>query len=135
MVLLGRRTALLAGVAIGGTPGLIAAGLRGAPPGLARSRVELTSGVRSGEVTTSSAVLWGRASGDGRLSVRLSSNGRVLRDIRGGWADERADYTARMILDGLAPGRQYDADLSFTSADGAAGRTERVSFRTAAIHP
>lgn len=135
MVLLGRRTALLAGVAIGGTPGLIAAGLRSAPPSLARSRVELTSGVRSGEVTTSSAVLWGRASGDGRLSVRLSSNGRLLREVTGAWADERTDHTARLILEGLAPGRQYDADLSFTSPDGAVGRTERVSFATAAIQP
>ena len=42
--------------------------------------------------------------------------------MRGPWADERTDHTARVLLHGLAPGRQYDADVSFTSADGTAGR-------------
>lgn len=134
MVLLGRRTTLLAGVAIGATPGLVAWSAQRGTPALARSRVDLTPGVRSGEVTTSSAVLWGRATSAGRLTVRLASAGRVVREIEGAWTDERTDYTARMVLDGLAPGRRYDADLQFTSPDGATGQVERVSFTTAPIH-
>lgn len=134
MVLLGRRTTLMAGVAIGATPGLVAWSVSRGAPALARDRVAVDPGARSGEVTTSSAVLWARAGADGRLGVRLSSNGRVLRDIEGAWADERTDHTARMLLDGLAPGRRYDADLRFTSPDGAIGQIERISFTTAPIH-
>lgn len=134
MVLVGRRTALLAGVVIGGTPGLAVAGLRNGPPALVRDRVQLASGARSGEVTTSSAVLWARASTDARLRVRLSSNGRLLREVTGAWADERTDRTARLILTGLAPGRRYDAEVSFTAPDGSSGAPERVSFSTAPLH-
>ena len=133
MVLLGRRATLMAGVAIGATPGLVAwAAGRGAPS-LVRDRVAAT-GARSGEVTTSSAVLWSRAAADGRLEARISSNGRVLRELEGAWTDERTDRTARIVLDGLAPGRRYDADLWFTDGDGAPGPVERISFTTAPIH-
>lgn len=134
MVLVGRRAALAAGVAIGGAPGLVVAGLRGGSPSLVRDRVRLTSGARSGEVTTSSAVLWARASADARMSVRLSSNGRQLRRMSGGWADRRTDHTARLMLDGLAPGRRYDAEVSFTGADGTQSAPELISFSTAPVH-
>ena len=99
------------------------------------SGVELTHGARSGEVTTDSAVLWGRASGAGRMAVRLASNGRLLRTLRGPWADERTDHTARLAADG-ARARPVGTTptISFTSADGVAGQTERVSF-THRAHP
>ena len=45
------------------------------------------------------------------MAVRLASNGRLLRTVRGSWADERTDHTARLQLDGLAPGRRYDATI------------------------
>lgn len=121
-------------MAIGATPGAVAWSVRKGAPRLVRERVSLTSGARSGEVTTSSAVLWARAAADGRLDARISSNGRVLRELQGVWADERTDHTARLVLDGLAPGRRYDADLWFTGPDGAAGERQRVSFTTAPIH-
>lgn len=125
---------MLAGVAIGGTPGVVISQLRRAAPYLTRERLDLPFGARSGEVTTDSAVLWARSSGDGRLSVRLSSNGRVLRSVRGAWADKRTDHTARLLMEGLAPGRRYDATLWFTAADGTAGRAEQISFNTAPVH-
>ncbi|MBZ5737711.1 alkaline phosphatase D family protein [Nocardioides mangrovi] len=134
MVLLGRRAALAAGVAIGGTPGLVVAGLRSGSASLVRDRIHLTSGARSGEVTTSSAVLWARASADARMSVRLSSNGRLVRRMSGGWADERTDHTARLMVDGLAPGRRYDAEVSFTAPDGTSSAPELISFSTAPVH-
>ena len=130
----GRRSALLGGVGIGATPGLLAAGWPGRAPGQVRQRLSLTHGARSGEVTTDSAVLWARSSGPGRMAVRLESNGRLLRTLRGPWADHRTDHTARLQLKGLAPGRRYDATIWFSSDDGATGQTERVSFSTAPIH-
>jgi alkaline phosphatase D len=120
---------------MGAAPGLVVYGAGRVAPGLVRNRLELTSGARSGEVTTSSAVLWGRASGEGRMTVTLSSNGRRVRALRGPWTDARTDHTARMRLDGLAPGRTYEADVAFTAADGTVGRPERISFSTATVHP
>ena len=131
---IGRRSALLAGVAIGGAPGLVAYGGGRSSPGQLRQRLELTSGARSGEVTTDSAIVWARSSGDGRMAVRLSSNGRVLRTVPGPWADGRSDHTARVLLEGLAPGRAYDVDVSF-GADGTGGVPERISFSTPSIQP
>lgn len=120
---------------MGATPALLATAWFGRPPAQVRERLSLTHGARSGEVTTDSAVLWARSSGPGRMSVRLESNGRRLRSLRGPWVDERTDNTGRMHLRGLAPGRRYDASIWFTHSNGAVGQTERVSFSTAPIHP
>jgi alkaline phosphatase D len=130
---IGRRTTLVAGVGIGAVPGLMVARLGGSPAQL-RDRDVLPSGVRTGEVTTSSAVIWSRALRQGQLMVRLSSNGRRLRSVRGSWTDSRADYTARLELTGLAPGRDYEATVWFAAPDGTESTRERVSFRTAPIH-
>ena len=119
---------------VGATPGLLAAGWPGRAPGQVRQRLSHTHGARSGEVTTDSAVLWARSSGRGRMAVRLESNGRELRSLPGPWVDHRTDHTGRVHLRGLAPGRRYDATISFTDDDGAVGQTERVSFSTAPIH-
>jgi alkaline phosphatase D len=125
-------------MSIGATPGLVAAGwpgrMLGPAPGQVRQRLSLTHGARSGEVTTDSAVLWARSSGSGRMTVRLESNGRVLRSLRGPRVDDRTDNTGRVQLRQLAPGRRYDATIWFTGDDGAVGQTERVSFSTAPIH-
>ena len=138
MVQLGRRTTLLAGVGIGAAPALgLGAVSRWRPgaPAQVRDRIDLPTGARSGEVSTDSAVVWARAGGEGRMSVRLRSNGRTLRSLRGPWTDARTDHTARLHLTGLAPGRQYDADVWFSGPDGTRGRTERIAFRTAPAHP
>src|SRR5262245_21910561 len=82
-----RRTAILGGVAIGATPLVLSATLPRLGPGHLRRRLTMTHGARSGEVTTNSAVIWARASGPGLMSVRLHSNGRLLRTVRGSWAD------------------------------------------------
>ena len=133
MAPLGRRTALAAGVAIGAVPGVLAARLGGAPYFL-RDRDRLPSGARTGEVTTSSAVLWSRGVREGRLMAEVRSNGRVLRTVRGPWTDARADHTARIELARLAPGRDYDATVWFASPDGSESTRESVRFRTAPIH-
>jgi len=124
---------LLAGVAVGAAPGLVGAGLFGGG-GLIRQRDQLATGARTGEVTTHSAIVWSRGVRDGQLHVQLRSNGRTLRTIRGQWTNARADHTARMLLPGLAPGREYDATVWFASSDGTESTREELQFRTAPIH-
>lgn len=125
----------MSGVAIGAAPSLVSGWWNRSSPALLRDRLDIPTGVRSGDVTADSAVLWASSSGEGRLEVRLRSNGRTLRSLRGPWADERTDHTARLALTGLAPGREYAADLWFTKPDGTRGREHHLTFSTAPIHP
>lgn len=127
----GRRTTIVAGLSGASIPAL---GLLGHSPAFIERRRDLTSGVRSGEVTTSSAVIWSRAAVPSRLMVRLQSNGRHRRLVRGPWTDERVDLTARVHLTGLAPGRPYDAEVWFESPDGERSAPQRLTFATAPIH-
>jgi alkaline phosphatase D len=115
-------------VGLGATPALLSA------PAQARSRLSLPSGVQTGDVTATTGVLWARASGAGRLVARLTS-GRLERVIRGPLATAASDFTARIDLTGLAPGRPYDAALWFEDEDGSAGEVQHARFRTAAVHP
>lgn len=127
----GRRTTIVAGLSGASVPAL---GLLGRSPAFVERRPDLTSGVRSGEVTTSSAVIWSRGLAPSRLMVRLQSNGRHRRVVRGPWTDERADFTARVHLTDLAPGRVYDAEVWFESPDGERSAPQPLTFATAPIH-
>jgi alkaline phosphatase D len=128
------RRSFLAGAAAGAGSLSLGASPAFAAPALARHRLTLPSGVQTGDVTTHSAVLWARSSGPGRLVARVTSGGRV-HELTGGWAREDSDYTAKLPLSGLAPGREYDVALHFESDDGASGEVAHSSFRTAAVHP
>lgn len=127
----GRRTSIVAGLSGASIP---AFGVMSRWPTLVERRRDLTSGVRSGEVTTSSAVVWSRAVVPGRMMVRLDSGGRRRRLVRGPWTDERSDLTARFHLTGLGPGREYDAEVWFETPEGERSAPQRLSFRTAPIH-
>ena len=105
-----------------------------AAPAQTRGRLSLPSGVQTGDVTTRSGVLWARSSGQGRLVARIGS-GRRSRVVRGPWATPDSDLTARIELDGLAPGREYDAALWFEAPDGTAGEVQHARFSTASVHP
>ncbi len=105
----------------------------GAPAHM-RHRLTMPSGVQTGDVTTGSGVLWARASGEGRLMARLHS-GRSRGVVRGPWATPGTDFTARIDLDGLAPGREYDAELWFESPNGTVGEVRHARFSTASVHP
>ncbi len=90
--------------------------------------------MQSGDVTTNSAVLWARSDGPGRLVAQITSGRRTWR--RGGAvASAGSDFTAKLNLEGLAPGRDYEAELWFEDADGQAGQSRRATFATAAYHP
>ncbi|WP_220454308.1 alkaline phosphatase D family protein [Nocardioides immobilis] len=126
----GRRTTVAGGLGVTAIPAL---GLLARGPSLVGRRRDLTSGARSGEVTTSSAVLWSRAAEPGRMMVRLGSGGR-RRTIRGPWTTHRTDLTARIHLTDLAPGREYDATVWFEDHDGTKSAPLPLAFRTAPIH-
>ena len=132
---LSRRT-LVQGTAAAGALGLAATGSLASPSSAAlmRHRIQLPSGVQSGDVTTNGAVLWARASRPGRLVARLTS-GRTVRDVTGPWATDASDLTAKIALRGLAPGREYAVELAFEDDQGNRGEVERASFRTASVHP
>ena len=130
-----RRT-LLRGSAAGAlalTTGALAARPT-ASAALVRGRIQLPSGVQTGDVTTHEAVLWARADRPGRLVARVTSGGRA-RTVRGPWATPAGDLTAKIPLRGLAPGREYDARLAFEDADGNLGELRTAQFSTAAVHP
>lgn len=125
----GRRSTIVAGLAGASVPALSLARF----PAFVERRRDLTSGVRSGEVTTSSAVIWSRAAVSSRMMVRLRSGARE-RTLRGRWTDPRTDFTARLHLRDLAPGREYDAEVWFETPEGERSAPQSLSFRTAPIH-
>ncbi len=129
------RRHLLAGAAGALALGAVALPDRAsAAPALVRRRLTLPSGVQTGDVTSRSGVLWARSSGPGRLVARVGS-GRTRRVVRGPWATPETGLTARIDLQGLAPGREYDAELWFESVDGVAGEVRHARFSTAPVHP
>jgi alkaline phosphatase D len=91
----------------------------------------ITHGVIVGDVTSSTALLWARADRKATLNVALSG-GRHGRIARAPALAER-DFTARVRLDGLAPGRtyRYRAWFSLGPRGASHGRAVAGSFRTA----
>lgn len=128
------RRHLLAGSAGALVLGAAAPASARSAPAQTRRRLTMPSGVQTGDVTTRSGVLWARASGEGRLMARLDS-GRRRGVVRGPWATPGTDFTARIDLDGLAPGREYDAELWFESPNGTVGEVRHARFSTASVHP
>lgn len=125
-----RRTLLgtsLAGLAAGSIGEGAAA--RGAPAFVTR-RIGLVGGVQSGDVSSTSAVLWAHADRPGRLVVGLRS-GRLWASRRGPWATPDTDLTAKLPWRRLAPGREYEAFLAFQDGRGRTGEWQRLRFRTA----
>lgn len=131
MTTLGRRTFLSSSAALGISA---TASRANATPALVRHRLTLPSGLQSGDVTTGSAVLWARADGPGRLVAEISSGHRSWQRT-GPVAGPDSDFTAKLDLTGLAPGRDYEVDLWFEDQDGLRGETGRARFRTASLHP
>jgi alkaline phosphatase D len=139
------KTSLAAAVLAGGFTaagaGAAGAATRPAAVPLVRSRLTLPSGIATGDVTSSSAVLWSRSSAPGRLTATLravDAGGQVLtgrgafeRTIRGPWATEASDFTAKIHADKLPANTRFALDISFEDDGGALGETVKGSFRTA----
>lgn len=123
-----RRAGVVGGLAVVAVPLLAPR----AAPTLLRLDDPVTA-VRSGEVTTDSAVLWARARRPGRLMVDLASGGRRRR-IRGPVADEHVDLTARVHVTDLRPGRDYVARMWFDHGHGRRTAGAKLEFSTAPLH-
>lgn len=133
--------AALAGGAITSASSASAATQTPAGIPLIRPRLTLPSGMATGDVTSDSAVLWSRSSGPGRIMARLQSvdaggqvlrgHGKFSRTIRGPWATEASDFTAKIHADHLPANTRFALELSFEGDGGAAGEAVRGTFRTA----
>lgn len=132
---LDRRSLLRSGALGGAALGAVTFGATSsyAAP-LVRDRAAAPMAVATGDVTSRSAVLWARAERPGRLVAEVTS-GRLRRRVRGPWATPGSDLTAKTLLRGLPPGREYDVRLGFEDRDGVVGDTSRASFATAPVHP
>jgi len=103
----GSRRVLLGGALAAGTTDLLAPASPAAAtaPALVRGgRPLLSSGVASGDVMTSSAVLWARSDRPARLVATLHGPRGTRRRVRDQWAGRETDLTARIELHGLRPG-------------------------------
>ncbi len=127
-----RRSLLRAGALGAVTLGGPVATTYAAP--LVRDRAPAPTAVATGDVTSRSAVLWARAERPGRLVAEVTS-GRFRRRLRGPWAGPDSDLTAKTLLRGLPPGREYDVRLAFEDRDGVLGAPTRASFATAPVQP
>jgi alkaline phosphatase D len=135
MTSLSRRTLLAGSVAGAGALAFTKSAYANpdSAPGLViTGRGTLPSGIQSGEVTTKSAVVWGRSSVSGRMiiNVPIGRSGRV-REIRGPWATPDNDFTAKVELKGLTEGRDYTYTVEFEDADGNRGERATGHFTTA----
>lgn len=117
----GRRAVLGAGLALGGLAVAPAAAARpGSPALVRRGRPGLSLGVASGDVTRTTAVLWGRADAPGRLvaEVREPGQGGGWRRVPGPVVGTGTDLTGTVRLDGLRSGETYEYRLLVETADG-----------------
>lgn len=104
----------------------------GTSPKSGTSRATLPSGVQSGDVTTSSAVIWARSSEAGRMIVSVSpGRSRQRREIRGPLATAATDFTAQLRLDNLTQGTEYEYWIEFEDEQGRRGERGVGRFRTA----
>ncbi|WP_313814196.1 alkaline phosphatase D family protein [Glutamicibacter sp.] len=110
-------------------------------PRLVRQRLELTSGFSMGDVSTREAVLWARSNGRGRLRAHLQAidefgrvvrgRGQFSRTLRGAWASENTDYTAKIAADRLPAGTRFSVQIGFEDEFGTLGQTTSGTFSTA----
>lgn len=114
--------------------GALASTRAAAAPSLVRAgRPTLPQGVMSGDVTTSSGVVWARSDRPGRLvaEVRMGSKGRGRRVVRGPWATPDTDLTAKLELRGLRPGTEHEVRVWFESGEGVRGEEGVLRLPTA----
>lgn len=88
-----------------------------------------THGVASGEPSANSVLLWTRfvsSSGEARLTAEIADTLDFARVVAGGsvTASAMRDHTAKIVVDGLAPGRWYY--FRFVAPDGSVSCTGRT---------
>ena len=133
---LNRRTFVFGTAASAGLLGLSrTAGASASPALVVAGRSALTSGVMSGDVTSTGATVWARSDRPGRLVALVHGAGGSRLRIGGPVATPDTDLTAKLDLHGLAPGREHTVTLAFENEDGQLGEHADVRFRTAPAGP
>ncbi|MDO5499132.1 MAG: alkaline phosphatase D family protein [Propionibacteriaceae bacterium] len=99
-----------------------------------RSRATLPSGIQSGDVTPTSAVVWARSSEEGRMIVTIT-RGRSRRryEVRGPLATAATDFTAQVQLRQLTQDTDYEYWIEFEDRRGRRGERGVGRFRTPAM--
>ncbi|MFV8816662.1 alkaline phosphatase D family protein [Haliea sp. E17] len=93
----------------------------------AAPRIE--QGIQFGDVSDGRAIVWSRSSEASRMWVEYaySSDFSAARKVRGPYATPETDYTAKLDLTGLAPGREVFVKVWFEGLDHRRERSEPVS--------
>ncbi len=114
--------------------GLATAGLLGAPAFAQSGRPVITHDVQTGDVTQSSAVIWGRADRPSRMIVDVATTESFsnARRVQGPAALETTDFSAKMDLQGLPAGQDVFYRVQFVDLADLKATSEPVSgrFRT-----
>ncbi|WP_028346839.1 alkaline phosphatase D family protein [Bradyrhizobium murdochi] len=99
----------------------------------AADRPLITSGIQSGDVSANSAVIWARADRAARMQVECSASEDFKTIIGTASADALpdADFTSKVLLDGLPPGQDIFYRVRFESEPGIAGEAQVGHLRTA----
>jgi len=96
------------------------------------SKLVVTHGVASGDVTAHSAVIWARANGEGTMHVQLEGEEEEHRNhkITRVYADN--DFTGKVVFNDLKPDYLYEYKVWFTSLQQKSrGKNVEGEFRTA----
>ncbi|RBH46245.1 alkaline phosphatase, partial [Pseudomonas sp. MWU13-2860] len=110
-----RRRFLKTSLASGGL--LLAAPVLAAPAVIVsdKQRPVIGSGIQIGDVGADRAIVWARADRTARLLVEWDRSERFAAPqlLRGPWATEASDFTARVDLRGLPAGEQLFLRVSY----------------------
>lgn len=125
------------GLMLGGLPGILAARQAPAVVTSEAARPLASWGLQIGDLLDDRAVIWSRADRASRLFVEwsLDPNFSTTRRVGGAHALETSDFTARVDLAGLPPGREIYLRTTFESLDSEGALSEPVlgSFRTRGV--
>ncbi|ARE41301.1 secreted alkaline phosphatase [Rhodovulum sp. P5] len=99
-----------------------------AVPALAVEKPMQPYGVQSGDVTTESAIIWGRSDSSARMMVEVATKADFsdARMIEGPAALEDTDYTAKVDVTGLPSGTKVYYRVTFVSLDDINVKSEPV---------
>ncbi len=129
----------LSGLSVAAYAGVRAPALFSAEVTQDANRPNVTSGVASGDVDASSAVIWSRADRNSRMLVEVATNEqfRQARKIQGPDVFDHGDFTAKIRLNGLKPGERYFYRVSFQDLDNLKAISAPVTgqFKTASDMP
>jgi alkaline phosphatase D len=104
-------------------------------PARATDTLRITHGIASGDVTSTSAVIWARANQGARMLVEYSPMTPIsLPALRqsGTVVDPASDFTGKVVLEGLKPDTRYVYWVRFIApGDGREVVSETAQFKTA----